>query len=961
VDTTSVRPPEDAALPRGEHRSPHFLLRFPPGSIAERDAPHIVARLEALRDAVALALELPDLGAAPIPVTLSEVVDQAEPSATDGQIRGIYRSDAPGKGLERALVELALQPIVGGPLNGAAWIVDGTAGHVSESIDKPAGTADDAVRELARRSDRPAAAALLARDTPVAPPIYYPMVTSLVRFLLTTHGTARFKALARAVAQSPLDAAVAAVYGAPLGTLEQAWLESLRAKTAQAVPGITTLIRRAATYLRPYWKQEALVLVGTLVAAGYAIVEPLAFQWIIDRAIIPRDFRLLGLLLGGLGFLFVAQSLASLGREYLNAKVAANVLSDMRLQLFRHLQRLSMGYYSRAQVGDIMSRLSSDLFAVQGAMTGMLVQLIYLVATVVVSTVLLLWLQWKLGLLALVISPLVLLGQRLFGAKAVEASYQEQQETAAVSTVLQENLGAQAVVKAFGLEDSSTTTFRESVARLTTATIRSTFIGALFGMTAQLTVALIQLVTMGVGAFMVMKGHLSLGSLLAFTGLLGNVLGPMQGFSGLLQGLQQATGGMRRIDELLAEEPQVVDAPAAAPLPRFGQEIRFEDVSFSYTGEQMNLKNVSLTIAAGQKVAFVGPSGCGKSTLLSLILRLYDPNAGAVTLDGRDLRTITQASLRGQLATVLQDTFLFNASVRDNIRIGRPEASDVEVEAAAKAAEIHTLIAGLPQGYDTVVGERGSRLSGGQRQRLAIARAILRDAPILLLDEATSALDVETEAAINATLARVMKDRTTIAVTHRLASAAHADHIFVLDRGQLVQHGTHGALVAQDGLYQRLWQQQSGATVAAGAPVDAEVARLSAVPFFSRLDGVMLGALASRLKTEHFTDGAVVFREGDAGDKLYIVIAGQVEVVTVGPTGAERRLATLRRGDYFGEMALLRNAPRSATARTRESTVLASLDRAQLDRLLQSAPELRAAFDRAIEERTLANRPVARA
>jgi ATP-binding cassette subfamily B protein len=962
MDSTSARPLETEP-PRGERRSTHFQLRFPPASVAERDAPRIEARLEALCQALSVALELPDLGVPPIRVSLGEVIDHAEPSSIagdfavrDGQIRGVYRSDAPGKGLERALVELALQLTAGAPLDGAPWLVDGLLGHVSEAIDKLPVTADDAVRDLMRQSDRPPATALLAPGASAAPLTYYPMVTSLVRFLLSAQGPTRLKALARALAQGAPDAAFESAYGAPLATIEQAWLESLRANKAQAIPGITMLIRRAATYLRPYWKQEALVLLATLVAAGYSIVEPLAFRWIIDRAIIPGNFRLLGLLLGGLGILFVIQAVASLGREYLNARVAANVLSDMRLQLFTHLQRLSMGFYSRAQVGDIMSRLSSDLFAIQGAMTGMLVQLIYLAVTVVASTVLLLWLQWQLALLALVISPLVLLGQKLFGTKAMEASYQEQQEIAAVASVLQENLGAQSVVKVFGLEESATATFRESVGRLTVATVRSTFIGALFGMTAQLTVALIQLVTMGVGAFMVMKGHLSLGGLLAFTSLLGNVLGPMQGFSGLLQGLQQATGGMRRIDELLGEGPQVVDAQGASPLAPFGREIRFSGVSFSYTGDQTNLKDVNLAITAGQKVAFVGPSGCGKSTLLSLILRLYDPIAGTVTLDGRDLRTVTQASLRNQLATVLQDTFLFNASVRDNIRIGRPGASDTEVEAAAKAAEIHELITSLPESYDTIVGERGSRLSGGQRQRIAIARAILRNAPVLLLDEATSALDSETEAAINATLVKVMKDRTTIAVTHRLASAARADCIFVLDRGELVQHGTHDALVAQEGLYQRLWQQQSGATLAGQEPLEPDVARLSAVPFFSELDGVMLAALASRLQTEHFTEGAIVFREGDPGDKLYIVVTGQVEVVTVGPTGAERRLATLRRGDYFGEIALLRDATRSATARARESTVLVSLDRAQVDRLLRSAPELRAAFDRVVEARTLANR-----
>jgi len=349
-------------------------------------------------------------------------------------------------------------------------------------------------------------------------------------------------------------------------------------------------------------------------------------------------------------------------------------------------------------------------------------------------------------------------------------------------------------------------------------------------------------------------------------------------------------------------------------------------------------------------VAFVGPSGCGKSTILNLILRFYDPVAGAVTIDGRDIRTVTQASLRGQIGTVLQDTFLFNTSVRENIRLGRPDASDGDVEAAAKTAEIHDLIVSLPQRYDTVVGERGVRLSGGQRQRLAIARAMLRDAPILLFDEATSALDAQTEAAINQTLATLAKNRTTVTVTHRLSSVVHADTIFVLEHGRLVQHGSHAELAARDGLYRQLWQQQEG-----GVPA-SDAARLQTVPFFASLDGALLAALADRVVTERYDDGEVVFQEGQQGDRLYVIAQGQVEVVTTGPTGAERRLAVLREGHYFGEMALLRDVPRSATVRARGSAMLLTLDRGQFSTLLRSMPDLRAALDRVVDARARANR-----
>jgi ATP-binding cassette subfamily B protein len=379
-------------------------------------------------------------------------------------------------------------------------------------------------------------------------------------------------------------------------------------------------------------------------------------------------------------------------------------------------------------------------------------------------------------------------------------------------------------------------------------------------------------------------------------------------------------------------------------------------VSFSYTDEQQNLKKIDLTIPAGNRVAFVGPSGCGKSTILNLLMRYYDPDEGSVTIDGHDLRKVTENSLHGQIGSVLQDNFLFNTSFRENIRMGNLKATDEEVEAAAKVAEIHDIIQGFPDGYENLVGERGGRLSGGQRQRIAIARAMVRNPSILVLDEATSALDPGTEAAINATLEQLGETRTVISVTHRLNSVVNADRIYVLEGGELVEQGTHQELLDQKGLYYRLWEQQNGFIISEGEQyVGVEATKLQAIPMFNGMDGVLLAALANNFATERFTEEETIFEEGEAGYKMYIVVRGQVEVLTTGPTGEERQLAVLRDGDYFGEMALLENIPRTATVRARAPTILLTLEREQFDHLLNSVPDLRLAFEQIVDARREAN------
>jgi ATP-binding cassette subfamily B protein len=358
------------------------------------------------------------------------------------------------------------------------------------------------------------------------------------------------------------------------------------------------------------------------------------------------------------------------------------------------------------------------------------------------------------------------------------------------------------------------------------------------------------------------------------------------------------------------------------------------------------LSGLSITVSAGERVALVGPSGSGKSTVLQLLLRFYDPQRGQVTIDGQDLRAVTLDSLHGHMAAVFQESFLFAGTIRENIGLGKLGAGIDEIRAAARAAEIDEVITGLPDGYDTPVGELGGRLSGGQRQRVAIARAVLRDPAILLLDEATSALDPGTEAAINATLDRLAAGRMVVLVTHRLASARSADRIAVLDGGRLIESGTHAELLARDGLYSSLWQKQSGIEVSAdGRQGRIDPARLAAIPLLAGLDASAREALARRFVFMRYEAGETVIREGEVGDRFFVVARGKVEAfVTVGQS--EKRLAVLTDGDFFGEVALLFDAPRTASVRAMQPSSFLSLAKRDFEELLEAHPEIRDAVER---------------
>ena len=460
---------------------------------------------------------------------------------------------------------------------------------------------------------------------------------------------------------------------------------------------------------------------------------------------------------------------------------------------------------------------------------------------------------------------------------------------------------------------------------------------------------------MAAATALALRGSLTVGSVIAVFELLWFMISAVQQLSGVVEPFQRAAAGLRRVQEVLDEAPEIVEREGARDLPPLTGAIRFSSVGFAYPDAEAVLRDIDLTLPARRTVAIVGQSGSGKSTLLALLLRFHDPTQGTVSFDGHDVARVRLASLAMQVGAVFQESFLFDTSIGENIRMGRPEATDADVEASARAAGIHDFVAGLPRGYDSPAGEGGSRLSGGQRQRIALARALVRRPAVLVLDEATSALDAQTEAGIVATLEQLHGRQTLVSVTHRLATARDADLIVVMAEGRVVEEGTHESLLAGQGLYARLWSQQSGFVVSpSGRDAAIEPQRLAAIPIFEGIGKDLLARLAARFTTMDVPIGQTLFEEDDRGDKLYVIVRGRVGVARRGAGGSELHVGILEDGDFFGEIALLEEVRRTATVRALTPCLLLVLDRADFQDLLAEAPGLRPVFEEAARARRAA-------
>lgn len=574
------------------------------------------------------------------------------------------------------------------------------------------------------------------------------------------------------------------------------------------------VFRRLLSFVRPYVFSAGLMTVLLFVITGIELIQPMLIKILVDDVIGKSNLGVLTWVVIILVVTHTANAVLSMWRAYINHWLGQRIVTDLRTQLYEHLQRLTMSFYDKRRTGAIMSRITGDTGHLQNFLVNGAPQLMIQVLTLVGIGIILFVMNWKLAAIALLPAPFVAVATRLFSHRMKGVYRKIWRRWASLNATLTDTIPGIRVVKAFTREDHEVAKFNSKADQVFQQHVVAAKYSSIFYPAMGFVITLGSIVVWGYGGYWVVRdagtsSNLTLGDLMAFINYMWRFYGPVQALSSLSGMFQEASTAAERVFEVLDTEPEAVDSTSGQVLTDIRGEIRFENVWFRYEGDEPVLRDINLSIPAGQMVGLVGSSGAGKTTLASLIPRFYEVSEGRLTIDDVDIREINVRSLRNQIGIVLQEPFLFHGTIAENIAYGRRDATMHEIVEAAKAANAHDFIMDLPDAYDTLIGERGTGLSGGQKQRISIARAILKNPRILILDEATSAVDTETEKLIQEAIERLVQNRTTIAIAHRLSTLKNADRIIVVEHGQIVEEGTHQELLDRNGIFARLWRLQS--------------------------------------------------------------------------------------------------------------------------------------------------------
>ena len=568
------------------------------------------------------------------------------------------------------------------------------------------------------------------------------------------------------------------------------------------------ILKRLFKLLSPYWKTIIISAMLLICRAGLELVPPLFQREIIDEVISARNLSYLGIMITALIGAYALNQLVQIGDNYVRHALGEKFIFDLRVRLYAYLQKMSLSFFERTSTGELMSRVTNDLSALEHFVTHGSALTAVDFMRLIGGAIILFVLDWRLAALVMLPVPILALAFRHYNTKIRPVYRRVRARLGDINAKLQDNLSGIRVIQAFAREDIEYKRFSRQSERYYRARVKGIRYWSIFFPAIRFFGAMGTVIVLGVGSLMVVKGQLSLGTLVAFIAYIATIYDPINRLTEVDNIFQEAIAAGERIFELLDEAMEVKDAPNAIELPVIRGQMVFDRVYFKYGSGDQVLHDVSFSMAPGEVVALVGPSGAGKTSIANLICRFYDPVKGRVAIDGYDLRDIKMNSLRRQVAVVLQDSFLFNNTVAENLHYGKPDASRDELIAAARAANAHDFIIQLPDGYETEIGERGVKLSGGQKQRLALARAILADPRILILDEATSSVDAEAEYLIQQALERVLENRTALIIAHRLSTIRNANKIIVLDRGRIAEAGNHEELMQNGGLYSQLYQRQ---------------------------------------------------------------------------------------------------------------------------------------------------------